>query len=181
MELIRLEPGPGIENAERLSRARELAAEVLDAIRDISSVLRPAVLDDLGLKPALEWHVQKFCQRTNIACTLICSLQEPDDLPDLVRICIYRVIQEALNNCEKHASASSIHVTIERADPLNMAGDLSVTIADNGCGISNDGYSSGGLGLSNMRERVEMLNGTFAIESSEEHGTAILLTIPVCR
>ncbi|MEQ1945668.1 MAG: sensor histidine kinase [Bryobacteraceae bacterium] len=179
MELSRIDAGSDVANVARLARAREYTEGILHTIRDISSMLRPALLDDLGLKAALEGHIRKFYERTGLPCTLICSLREPDDLPDSIRTCVYRVIQEALNNCEKHASASSIHVTIERADPVKMAGELSVTIADDGCGLPPGALVPGGSGLSNMRERVELLHGTFTIESSNKKGTAILLTIPV--
>jgi signal transduction histidine kinase len=181
MELAAIDPGQDSANINRLNRAGELAAGILESIRDISSMLRPTILDDLGLKAALDWHVQKFSQRTDIPCTLLCSLQEPDDFPDLVRTCIYRVVQEALNNCEKHASATSIHIRVDRSDSLNMTGDVIVTIADNGRGFRPGAVTPDGSGLSGMKERVALLGGTFTIESSEGDGTAIVFTIPASR
>jgi two-component system sensor histidine kinase UhpB len=179
MELARIDPGPDPKNAERLSRAGEIAQGVLSTIRNISSMLHPIILNDLGLKSALNWHIQKFYERTEIPCTLLCSLQEPDDLKESVRLCIYRIVQEALNNSEKYASATRIHITVERRDAITTTGDVIVTIADDGRGFRPSAIKPGASGIRGMKERAALVGGTIKIDSSEGNGTAVVLTIPV--
>jgi signal transduction histidine kinase len=176
MELSRIVPAADGDNAERLARARAIAGDVLETIRNVSLMLRPTILDDLGLKAALEWHVQDFSKRTKIPCTLECSLDDEDRLAESIRICIYRIVQEALNNCEKHASATRILVGVKEE-----AGEIVATIWDNGRGIAPERAREGGLGIPGMKERAALAAGTLEIETSEEKGTKVILRVPAIQ
>ncbi|MBI3698104.1 MAG: sensor histidine kinase [Acidobacteria bacterium] len=166
---------PGVE--ERLDRARSLAEKTVRTVRDISLLLRPPLLDDLGLADALQWHVEDFTRRTGILCEFSDD-GLPDSLPDSWRICVYRIVQEALRNCETHAAASSVRVSVRQSRQ-----QLLVRIEDNGCGFPADpqaaGACGGGLGILGMRERAAMLGGTLAIDSAPGRGTRLTLSLPL--
>ena len=164
---------------ERLLRARELAEEVVRSVHTMAVLLRPALLDDLGLMPALQFLVEDFLRRTSLACELTGEGVE-DDLPDAAKTCVYRVVQEALHNCEKHARAANVRVMVRQA-----AGTLSAEIEDDGCGFSTAAAGKMpragrmGLGLLGMRERAAIAGGLLAIESAPGKGTRVLLQIPL--
>jgi signal transduction histidine kinase len=172
MELSRVEPA-NEASADRLARARSYGDEALTTIRSISRLLRPTLLDDLGLEAALEWHTGEFSRRTGIRCRLEYEVPENSAWPEPVNTCIYRVTQEALNNCEKYAGATEILVRVEPGDS-----ELRVTIADNGKGMETRSTLTPGLGILGMRERASMLGGDLRIESLDGRGTTVLLTVP---
>jgi signal transduction histidine kinase len=164
------------EVRERLERARALAERCVQTIRDIALVLRPALLDDLGLAPALQWQVEDFGRRSGIAADFRdCGVEE--DLPDLLKTCVFRVVQEALNNCEKHSGAGQVHVVLRQS-----LGVISLEVRDDGSGFVTGEPGSPahreGLGLLGMRERAARLGGTLKVDSSPGRGTRIVLEIP---
>jgi signal transduction histidine kinase len=164
------------ETRDRLQRARELARRSVQAVRNMSVLLRPALLDDLGLVPALQFQLEDFIRRSGIHCDLN-EKGVADELPDAVKTCVYRVIQEALHNAEKHSGASRVSVDITQADEV-----LTVSIRDNGKGFDIRGASPPGrrgLGLLGIRERVAIAGGSVSIESEPGVGTRIQLRIPV--
>jgi signal transduction histidine kinase len=162
---------------ERLTRARELAERTVVTIRNISVGLRPSLLDDLGLVPALQFQLEDFLRRSGIACDF---LEEgvADQLPDTVKTCVYRVVQEALHNCEKHAGANRIRVAVRQLPECLIA-----EIEDNGRGFQMNEqhmpYRTSGLGLLGLRERAINAGGTLVIDSAPGHGTRIALRIPL--
>jgi signal transduction histidine kinase len=162
---------------DRLRRARDLAEKTVQTIRNISLLLRPPLLDDLGLVPALQWHLEDFIRRSGIACEFSEDGVE-DTLPDAIKTCVYRVAQEALHNCEKHAAASNIRILLRRSE-----GMLRVEIEDNGCGFELDlqgmPMRDAGLGILGMRERAARVGGSLALDSAPGHGTRVLLCIPL--
>ncbi|HWQ56708.1 MAG TPA: sensor histidine kinase [Bryobacteraceae bacterium] len=165
------------EVRERLGRARALAERTVQTVRDISLLLRPSLLDDLGLVPALQWHLEDFTRRSGVACEFQ-EAELPQDLPDAVKTCVYRVVQEALNNCEKHASASRVWVT------LRVAGKrLVMEVRDDGRGfhiLSGDmPRRREGIGLLGMRERAAGVGGQLVLESEPGQGTRVCLEIPL--
>ena len=172
MELARVTPADGADR-ERLDRARRLAEEVLRTIRNISLLLRPTALDDLGLDAALRWHVDDFSRRTSIYCELDCSIPNEKLLPEALKTCVYRVVQEALNNCEKHAAPTRVSITI-KYDTEN----LNVRIRDDGAGF-HVGSAALSLGILGMRERAAMLGGSVQIESTTGAGTTVALSLPL--
>jgi signal transduction histidine kinase len=162
---------------ERLERARALAEETVQTIRDISLLLRPALLDDLGLAPALQFQVEQFLRRSGIACDYV-EENVSDHLPDSVKTCVYRIVQEALHNCEKHSGAARVRVAV-----LQDPGLLRIEINDDGRGflVNEKGMPSitTGLGLLGMRERATIVGGSLEIDSAPGRGTRLSLRIPV--
>ena len=166
---------PGIR--DRLRRARELAGKTVQTVRNISLLLRPALLDDLGLVPALQWLLEDFERRSGVSCEFSENGVQ-DLLPDSVKTCVYRVVQEALHNCEKHAEASQVRVAVRQA-----ADQIGVEIEDNGRGLELNTKGmpgrNAGLGILGMRERAARVGGGIALESSPGRGTRISLQIPL--
>ena len=160
---------------ERLFRARELAERTVQSVRSISGLLRPALLDDLGLVPALQFQLEEFLRRSGIACEFTENGVE-DRLPDPVKTCVYRVVQEALHNCEKHSGAAQVRVTVNQLDDCLVA-----KIEDDGRGFNSALERSTGLGLLGMRERSANAGGTLLIESIPGKGTRIALRIPLAQ
>lgn len=162
---------------DRLRRARELAGKTVQTVRDISLLLRPALLDDLGLAPALQWLTEDFERRSGVSCEFSGDGVE-DQLPDSVKTCVYRVAQEALHNCEKHSGASQVRVAVRQS-----AGGLEIEIEDNGRGLELDAKGTpgrnAGLGIIGMRERAARVGGALTLESSHGRGTRIDLRIPL--
>src|SRR5262249_47677677 len=118
-------PGAG----ERLERARALAEKTVRTVRDISLLLRPPLLDDLGLGEALHWNTEESTRRTGIACDFSEEGLE-NSLPEPYKICVYRIVQEALHNCEMHAAATRVRVSIRQE-----AHRLLADVEDNGRGL----------------------------------------------
>lgn len=142
--------------------ASELVARALAQVRDLSNLLRPAVLDDLGLMPALRGLVDDFAQRTRIDATLE-TPERPGPLTPEQEVAIYRVVQEALTNVARHADARSVRV---RLDPGPRA--LRLEIEDDGRGASGEPVPH--LGLLGMRERLTALGGSLEISGRNGRG-----------
>ena len=163
---------------ERWNRAKRLAEDAVRTVRDISLLLRPSLLDDLGLEPALRWQTEDFGRRTGITCHFNAeSLQE--QIPDAWKTCVFRIVQEAIHNCEKHAAPRTVRVAI-RQD----AEQLIVDVEDDGCGFDLHGKSAPqgtGLGIVGMRERAAMLGGSLHIQSSPGRGTKLTVHLPLTR
>jgi signal transduction histidine kinase len=168
---------PGIR--DRLRRARELAERTVQTVRNISLLLRPALLDDLGLVPALQWLLEDFERRSGVSCEF--SEEGVQDLlPDSVKTCVYRVVQESLHNSEKHAGASQVRVALRQS-----ANQMRVDVEDNGRGMELNAKGmprrNAGLGILGMRERAARVGGALALESSPGRGTQIRLQIPLAE
>jgi signal transduction histidine kinase len=165
------------QDRERLQRARALAEEAVRNTRDIALLLRPSHLDDLGLEAALQWQTEDFSRRTGIVCQFSAAgLQE--NLPDAWKTCVYRIVQEALHNCEKHAAPKQVHVRV-RQEPDR----LTLEVQDDGVGFEMNAQGAPlravGLGLLGMRERAGMLGGALQITSAPGHGATVRVELPV--
>src|SRR5262249_5284799 len=134
---------------------RRMAEDNVAKVRDMALLLRPAMLDELGLVPALRWQAREVGRRTGLKVRMIAG-DLNDDLPDAHRTCIFRVVQEALNNCVKHSKAGEVRVVIQRDGEA-----LSISVQDDGTGF--DPLHNKGLGLLGMMERVSGLGGQFHI------------------
>jgi signal transduction histidine kinase len=169
--------GKGSVLNERLRRARDLAERMVQTVRNIALLLRPALLDDLGLVPALQWHLEEFVRRSGIRCEFSENGVE-DALPESVKTCVYRVVQEALHNCEKHSGANRISVRLRQVSEL-----LTAEVEDNGCGFEVNEKSmpcrNPGLGILGMRERAAKVGGTVALDTAPGRGTRLALNIPL--
>jgi two-component system sensor histidine kinase UhpB len=174
LDAVAIREGAGSEDSPAgLAAARTVNAvdHVHAVVNDIIRRLRPAGLDELGLVAALENCVDQWRQRlpqTRFTLSLSGSL---DDLGESMNLTIYRLIQEGLTNSFKHAAAGRIDISLSRASAVLL------TVADNGRGAAV-AARSGGFGLSGMKERVELMGGTFSVESSPGKGFAIEARIP---
>jgi signal transduction histidine kinase len=169
-----------VEEAKSESDARrsaaELRAEIVDtlqAVRRLAVELRPKALDDFGLVPALERLAEAFGGDSGIAIDLEANVGD-DRLPPEVETALYRIAQEALTNVAKHASAGHVSVVVTRRE-----GSVTVVVEDDGRGFGVGGRDGAGLGLVGMKERVGLLGGRLAIESTEGSGTTIVAEVPL--
>lgn len=160
---------PGMRDDMR--RARDLANRAVSTTRDLSSLLRPSILDDLGLEAALQWQLEQFSQRSGIAASFTGNGLE-SDLPDALKTCAYRVVQEALHNCEKHSGASRVNVRLNDAED-----SLSIGVRDDGIGFDPAVVKSG-YGILGMSERATRLGGTFTLDSAPGCGVSIEVLVP---
>jgi signal transduction histidine kinase len=160
---------------EALEDAREITETTLRGVRDLSQLLHPSTLDDFGLPATLTAYLRRFSQRTSIRAQLAETLEER--LPPHVEVCVYRIVQEALNNIARHSAATACTVTLSAG-----SGALGLVIEDNGHGFApaaDAAASTRGLGLIAMRERAQALGGTFSIEESPSGGVRVSVTIPL--
>jgi signal transduction histidine kinase len=172
---LRTESAPRARAA--LEDAREIMETTLKGVRDLSQLLHPSTLDDFGLPATLTAHLRSFSRRTSIAATLDETLEQR--LPSEIEVCVYRIVQEALNNIARHSGATACTVTIHA-----LRGELLLTIDDNGYGMPAQPALPGpgaarGLGLIGMRERAQTLGGTFAADRGESGGTRITVALPL--
>lgn len=158
----------------RVDDAKRLNTDAMRVIRDLAMGLRPSMLDDLGLAPALEWQGREFSRHTGVPAVVTVT-GVLDGLPDAHRTCIYRVVQEALTNCAKHAKATNVSVSVD-----GQCDGIEAVIQDDGSGFHAD-YRPGGLGLLGIEERVQELEGTLQITSQPGSGTTLRVRIPVKR
>jgi signal transduction histidine kinase len=149
-----------------------------DEARRIQSALHPSLLDDLGILATIHWFLREF-QNTYSGIRLENQIDlEEKNVPLPVKIVIYRITQEALNNIAKHSKADCVHFCLRKTDKLELL------IRDNGQGFhldekaSQEGFSKG-IGLGSMKERAELSGGTFEIESTVGKGTAIRVAWPI--
>ncbi|RPI27067.1 MAG: hypothetical protein EHM61_09745 [Acidobacteria bacterium] len=174
MEMRNLErrrDGPKEEFDAYAEEIKKLIDETLQCVRDLAMGLRPSMLDDLGLAPALEWQVRDFTRRSGIPVSL--KIDEANlGLSDEQSTCIYRVVQEALTNCARHASATKVLVHVMRNARL-----LDVVIGDDGKGF--EPANGRGLGLVGMQERARELGGSMSIMSQHGRGTIVSVQIPL--
>jgi signal transduction histidine kinase len=162
---------------ERISSTQKLVERSVDIVHRFARELRPAVLDDLGLIPALHTFVKNFQEETGVRVSLAATGQV-EQLNSTQRTILFRVAQEALTNVARHAKASQVQVTIKQEKST-----VSLQVTDNGKGFPAERVMQSKkqkrLGLLGMRERVEMVKGTFTIESKALEGTTIRAHIPL--
>jgi signal transduction histidine kinase len=157
----------------RLDEARRLNAETIRGVRDLATGLRPAMLDELGLGPALRWQGRVFSRRSGVPVTVQID-GDLEGLPETHRTCIYRIVQEALTNCARHAQATAIRISIYgRHDWVQLS------IQDDGVGFDPRQASSRGLGLIGIQERVRELEGKVTVTSQPQKGTMLEVEVPV--
>ncbi len=157
---------------DRLDSVKALTEDALRSIRNLSLLLRPSMLDDLGLGAALRWQAKEFSRRTGIPVTTDIPATLTD-LPEPFRICLYRVIQEALTNCARHAEAKRVVISLKQ-----VGGLVSASVQDDGCGFDPGNLRTRGLGLVGMEERVRALHGNLSISSEQGSGTTVVVELP---
>ncbi len=159
---------------EMADKAAEIKREVensISVVRNLALLLRPSMLDDLGLVPALQWQAREVSKRGDL-WVKVSADEVSDDLPEEHKTCVYRIVQEALHNCTQHAAAKHVQVTVRQE-----SASLQLSIRDDGRGF--DSRQEKGMGLLGMQERVSHLNGTFTVESSPGQGTALQVQLPL--
>jgi signal transduction histidine kinase len=171
MELGRIERlSPTV--APVVGECKGLVDEIFLTVRSLALGLRPSMLDDLGLEAALHWHVRDFMSRYAIKVDLKMA-GDFEQLPESHRTCVYRVVQEALTNCVRHADAH--HITIN----LTTTGrELQLLVRDDGVGL-NPAHRGRGLGLIGIDERVKELGGTVVISPDGARGTTVDVRLPL--
>jgi len=150
---------------------KKLAEASVNVIRNMTLLLRPSMLDDFGLVPALEWQAREISKRTGLRVHVSAD-ESAADLPDALKTCIYRVVQEALHNCARHSQARSVKVSVEQE-----SAKIVLTVEDDGRGF--DSIRVRGLGLVGMEERVHHLGGSFRIRSAPGGGTKVAVELPL--
>jgi signal transduction histidine kinase len=158
---------------QRLLATKRIAEQILRTVRNLAMFLRPSMLDDLGLSPALRWQAKEFTLRNDVPVELSIT-GDADSVSDDVRTCVYRIVQEALTNASRHANAKQIKVTIER-----HSRNVQAVIDDDGIGFDRRKARHRGLGLLGMEERVREIGGTLDIKSQPGRGTRISILLPV--
>ncbi len=154
----------------------ELVDSTIKGVRRIATELRPGMLDDLGLVPAMEWQLQEFQKRSGIKCGFASSVEEvalkAEDATTL-----FRILQETLTNVARHASASAVDVTLDE-----VQGYVRLRVQDNGRGITeSEMVGSKSFGLLGIRERVNMRSGEFSIHGAPGEGTTVEIRLPATK
>ena len=160
------------ELVTRVDRIRELVESSAAMVRNVAVLLRPSMLDDLGLVAALEWQSVQMARSTGLRIKVTAD-ELPQELPDEHKTCIFRIVQESLNNVCRHANANSVQIHLGAPDR-----GISVAIQDDGRGFQ-PATQGRGVGLIGIEERVENLGGTLIIDSGPGRGTLIRVLLPL--
>lgn len=155
----------------RLKSAADLAERTLRSVRDISLLLRPSMLDDLGLIPALHWQARETSRRTGVNVTFEAD-EEELEVHDELRTAVYRVVQEALQNSVRHAEARRVQIGL-----ASGGGRLRILVKDDGKGF--DPAVTRGMGILGMQERIAQFGGTLRINSTPGNGTVLTVDVPL--
>ncbi|WP_028294082.1 cache domain-containing protein [Oceanobacter kriegii] len=158
---------PDDKAQDHLDKGAEQLNIAIQEVRRISHNLRPVLLDDLGLEAALHGLLDELEEQTDIGTRRRIRLPK-ERLPDAIEMTIYRVVQEAITNIRKHAEASQVILSVTCSTQK-----LTLLMGDNGRGFTVNAEDNSGIGLMNMRERVELLGGKFSVRSNSSKGTLI--------
>jgi signal transduction histidine kinase len=164
-------PSDTMQIKGHVDKIKSIAETTVENVRNIALLLRPSMLDDLGLIAALEWQGREVSRRSEMEVE-VQSGEGSEKIPDEYRICIYRIVQEALNNAARHSSAKNARVTIEQT-----ADNILVCVFDDGRGF--DSQRVRGLGILGMEERVRRLGGLFTIDSKPGSSTTLKAEFPL--
>ena len=172
-QLKKSEPKPGIQLVNKLQSLIGLIEISIQSVRQISGDLRPAVLDHLGLRDAIQWEATKVEARTGIRCRVATELKH--DLGDRTRaLALFRILQEALTNVVRHAHAGAVRIGLRQ-----RGGALTLIVKDNGRGITRAELSSvDSIGLLGMSERARLLGGRVKIAGVPGRGTTVTVQVP---
>ena len=159
---------------QNLKDLRTNLSEVAEEVHDLSRQLHPSILDDLGLVQAVQAECAAFSKKTGIALSFMPDAI-PDSVPQPLALCLYRVIREGLQNIAKHSGAAAASITLQ-----GLSDGIRLLIQDKGIGFDpNEVKKKAGIGLSSMRERVRLINGTISFKSKPGQGTEIEVSIPL--
>lgn len=165
----------GRDLTKGIKRLKKAITEEMDSIHNLAVELRPSVLDDLGLIPAIDMYVKDFQDRHRIGARLTVIGFTDKRAEPCIETCVYRIIQEALTNSAKHAESTEVNILIEWRDEM-----IRGVIEDNGQGFEVDTVDTvGRMGLYGMQERAQLLNGSCSIDSEPGAGTMVQFKVPV--
>jgi len=164
------------ESQKRLKSMIRHVDDTLETVRRIASELRPSVLDNLGLIPAIEWQVSEFRKRTQIRTELLSNANSLDISME-GSVAVFRAVQEALTNIMRHAKASRVQVRLDLSDYA-----LRISISDNGIGMSQTEQGEfNSLGIVGMKERISRIGGDFRLLSEPGKGTRLEIIVPLLQ
>jgi signal transduction histidine kinase len=173
MLLDKASPAAVEGNASELREARETLRELMNRVRNLSLELRPAMLDDLGLLPTLQWHFKRYTSQTRVEVDFRHTGLRRDLSPEVTSTA-YRIVQEALTNVARHARVTQVMVSIR------IEGDaLLLEVEDHGEGFDRGKVPSTCVGLSGMRERALSLGGNLLVKSAPGEGTSLRAELPL--
>ena len=158
---------------EKVQELLSMIDTTVKTVRRIASELRPSLIDDLGLIPAMEWHLEDFEKRSGIK-TEFNKPQAGTNLSDEVKIGLFRIFQESLTNVARHAKAHEVNVSLEQNDKKVV-----LTVTDDGVGFNQENASKKTLGILGMKERTLMLGGEYTITGTKGKGTKVLVSVPL--
>lgn len=164
-------PDGSLEVRRHVESIKKLAEASVNVIRNMTLLLRPSMLDDFGLVPALEWQAREVSKRTGLRVH-VAAEESAGELSDELKTCIYRVVQEALHNCARHSQARTVKVVVR-----HEVNKIILSVEDDGHGF--DARRVRGLGLVGMEERVHHLGGAFEVESRPGAGTKVAVELPL--
>lgn len=165
---------PLLEKSRAMSK---LVSSIIQSVRRISTDLRPAMLDDLGLVAAIEWQTQEFQRRTGICTRFTSTLLRNGKLDRELDTAVFRILQETLTNVARHANATRVNITLKE-----KTGGIILTVRDNGKGITQRQiFHRTSLGILGMRERALLLGGEIIIVGLPGKGTTVAVDIPIKR
>jgi signal transduction histidine kinase len=173
---VKNNPEMGVEaKTAKFDMMLDLINSTIQTVKRIATELRPGILDDLGLVPAIEWQAAEFQSRFKIQCNV--SINKSDVIvKDEISIAVFRIFQETLTNVARHSGATRVDIKLN----FHVDNKLIMEIADNGVGIDEEQINSPkSLGLFGMRERVNILNGEMEIIGEQGKGTRVRAFIPV--
>lgn len=157
-----------------LKPIEKLIEKLIKSVQDISTELRPDVLDHLGLVPALEWHLQEFERRFDIN-TELDKLNDKIEIDDDKKVGVFRIFQEALTNIARHSKATSVKVLLSEYE-----NNFDMKITDNGIGVSEETLDDvASIGIIGMKERVHLLGGSISFKQNGKGGTIVHVTVPL--
>jgi len=173
LEELHMVPSPDMQ--KHLAEIKALVETVMRAVRDLAMGLRPSMLDDLGLGPALQWQAREYSRRNGIPATVEID-GDLENVAEDLRTCVYRVVQESLTNCARHAQARNVRIAVHGGKS-----EIAATIQDDGIGFANVNTASRGIGLIGMEERARELGGTMTVWSQPNKGTVVEIKLPLVR
>jgi signal transduction histidine kinase len=170
-QLSKLVPPDDSITQAQIAHIKSVAETAVKSIRDIALLLRPPMLDDLGLIPALEWQAREISRRSDMEVE-VHSENVSEDLGDETKVTVYRLVQEALNNAATHASAKNAKVTVAQGSDR-----ITIEVTDDGHGFNPERQR--GMGILGMEERVRRLGGNLTIESAPGKGATVKAELPL--
>jgi len=172
---LEVEPFSNQHEMQRIQKAQNIANELIDKVRQMSLDLRPGILDDLGLLPALEWYFERYQDQSGIQVDFSQQQLKNRRFPAEIELTLFRIAQESLTNVARHAQTDRVNVDINVTES-----EIQLNIQDEGIGFDQDtDWIRKSNGIIGMLERASLVGGHFSIHSRINEGTIINVTLPL--